>query len=199
MFKRGHVVSRSHNHRDTHSVSGFAGNARSIASSGVRAHTLAAARGAVALRKLPASAVRAVSSTVYVSREMNHSFVRSFVRQSRVHPRGFTKSIGEHGGSCIIRARIDRPGRGFPRVSRGVSRGAMRWEIIRSTRRVVFRHRSGRASYLDSSRHCSGWVREECVFFSDEAFHESGRGSRRVGNSDKWGLAYINTRITNKC
>jgi hypothetical protein len=36
----------------------------------VRVHTLAAARGAVALRKLPASAVRAVSSTVYVSREM---------------------------------------------------------------------------------------------------------------------------------
>lgn len=66
-------------------------------------------------------------------------------------------------------------------------------------RRVVSRRRSGRASHLDSSRHCSGWVREECVFFSDDV--ERGRGENVEGG---WveirtygGLTYINTRIGN--
>jgi hypothetical protein len=64
-------------------------------------------------------------------------------------------------------------------------------------RRVVARRRSGRASYLDSSRHCSGWVREECVFFSDDVEFASGARVSRVEIRTCGDLPYINIRIGN--
>lgn len=119
MCKRGRVVSRSHNQPVAtcpNSVSGFAGTARSIASSGVRVrvHTLAAARGAVALRKLPASAVRAVSSTVYVSRE-NEPMIRSFVSRAFVTVAGSrNRRSGNTGVLASSATALDRARSGLP-------------------------------------------------------------------------------------
>jgi hypothetical protein len=122
----GNVVSRS---RTSALGVGFRGN-RPIASSGrhpsIIARTLAAARGAVALRKLPASAVRAVSSTVYISRELS---ARALVRQSRVHPRGSRGSSRSRGTGVLASHATDAAsGSGFLARRERRRHGAMRWE-----------------------------------------------------------------------